>query len=339
MILASPVDLSPILATPGTITSRDVLEFRREVFRDGLVSKHEADAIFMINEETVDQCQEWHEFFVEAISDFVVGRLEPRGIVSVENSEWLIRQVTRDGQIKTANELELLVKTLEKATQCPPSLVTFVLEQVARIIISGEGELINGETLTKGVIGKAETELLRRVIYSVSGSHSIAVSKDEAQILFDLNDKTVESENHPAWNELFVKAVASHLMAVSGYQPPDRQSVFAREEWLNDTDLDVAGTLKEVLSSFAGAFSVDGLKDAFKSDQQRVEETWEARNDTFDAAASVAEKIDGDEGNWLVERIGRDKIIHENEKALIRFLKENSPSINPSLQPLLDKVA
>ena len=339
MILTSPVDLSPLLATPETISPRDVLEFRGEVFRDGLVSKQEADALFMINEETFDPCQEWYDFFIESISDFVTAKLEPRGDVSVENSEWLIRQISRDGRVKTASELELLVKTLEKADLCPPSLVNFVLQQIAQIVILGDGELIGNKELTAGVIGKSEVELLRRVIYSVSGSQSIGVSRDEAQILFDLNDKTTERENHPSWNELFVKAIASHLMAVSGYTPPDRHSVIAHEEGLEDTDLGVAGTLKKVLSSFSDMFSEQWSKGAFRSDHKQIEGSWNARNNGFDEAVSAAEKIEVNEGSWLVERIGRDDNFHENEKALIRFLKENSPSIHPSLQPLLDKVA
>jgi len=138
---------------------------------------------------------------------------------------------------------------------------------------------------------------------------------------------------------LFVKAIANHLMAVSGYQLPDRKTAFAREEWLNDTDVDVAGTLKEVLSSFGSLFSAEGIKDTFKSDNQRMQEAWGSRNDNVREQSLVAEKINNSESHWLVERIGRDGVFHENEKALIRFLKEESPSIHPSLQPLLDKVA
>ena len=339
MLLTSPVDMAPLLKNADTITPRDVLEFRREVFRDGLVSKHEADALFMINDATDQQCQQWHEFFVEALTDFTVNQMEPRGFVSVENSEWLIRQISHDGQIKGANELEMLVKTIEKASDCPPKLVTFVLGEVARLVILGEGELLRGKKLTKGVIGQAEAEILRRVIYGVSSADNIAISKEEAQILFDLNDKTIEAENHPAWNELFVKAIANHLMVASGYQPPDRQTAFAQKEWLNETSVDVAGTLKEVLTSFGSLFSDGQFTDAFKSDHQRMQEAWSERNEEFENQKLVAEKIDANEAAWLVERIGRDQIFHENEKALIRFLKEQKPTIHPSLQPLLDKVA
>lgn len=339
MILATPVDLSPLLQNPGVITPEDVIQFRREVFRDGLVSKREADAIFMINDATQEQCTQWHDFFVEALTDFTIQQVEPRGYVSVDKAEWLIRQVNKDGKIKGASELEMLVKTIEKASECPESFVTYVLTQVANMVISGEGELIRGKTLTKGVIGEPEVDLLRRTLYGASGDGNIGISKHEAEILFDINDKTAEIENHPAWNDLFVKAIANHLMAVSGYQPPSRQEAFAREQWLDDTEVDVAGTLKNSLSSFGSLFGGGGFTDAFKSDHQRMQDAWSDRNDKFERDTKTSEVVDGGEAHWLVDRIGRDGVFHENEKALIRFLKEDSPDIHPALRPLLDKVA
>ena len=339
MILKNPVDLSTLLKSPDTISARDVLAFRREIFRDGLVSKYEADAVFMINEATPNQCSDWHEFFVESLTDFTVHQMEPRGYVSVENGEWLIRQMQRDGNINIANELELLVTTIEKASDCPDFLVSYVLEQVTRLVITGEGELFNGEKINKGVIGKAEAELLRRVIYAVSGENSVAISRREAEILFELNDKTNETENHPAWHDLFVKAIANHLMAVSGYAMPDRQTAFAREEWLNDTEIDVAGTLKNALTSFGSLFKSGGMDQVFTSDQKRMDQAWARRNVEFEQKSAEAVRIDQNECHWIVDRIGRDGVIHENEKALVQFLKEESPEIHPSLQALLDKVA
>ncbi len=339
MILTSPTDLSPLLQTPEIITPRDVKQFRQEIFRDGLISKCEADALFMINEGTREQCEEWHEFFVEALSDFTVGQMEPRGYVSVENSEWLIRQISRDGRIAGASELEMLVKTVEKADKCPQVLVDYVLDQVADLVTTGEGELVRGKVLTKGVIGEDEAELLRRVLYGSASEGGIAISKREAEILFDLNDRTVESENHVSWNILFVKAIANHLMAISGYQVPDRQTAFSREKWQQDDSMDVPGALKAALTSFGSLFSDGNFADAFKSDQSSAEDAWSERNDAAEHEMDIAEKIDNDEAHWLVERIGRDGKFHENEKALIRFLKDESPQIHPSLLPLLDKVA
>ena len=42
---------------------------------------------------------------------------------------------------------------------------------------------------------------------------------------------------------------------------------------------------------------------------------------------------------WLVEHIGVDRPLYENERALLTLIKHASPEIHPALRPLLDKVA
>jgi hypothetical protein len=59
----------------------------------------------------------------------------------------------------------------------------------------------------------------------------------------------------------------------------------------------------------------------------------------MDAAISVAETVNEDEAGWLAHRIGRDGTLHENEKALLRFIRAESPEIHPALQPLIEKAA
>ena len=46
-----------------------------------------------------------------------------------------------------------------------------------------------------------------------------------------------------------------------------------------------------------------------------------------------AERITQSEAYWLIERLNRDGKLDENEKALLRFLKEESPEIHESLLP------
>ena len=52
-----------------------------------------------------------------------------------------------------------------------------------------------------------------------------------------------------------------------------------------------------------------------------------------------AEEVTSEEVKWLADRIGRDGVIHANERALLKFLSEESPDIHPSLRTLLDTAA
>ena len=62
-------------------------------------------------------------------------------------------------------------------------------------------------------------------------------------------------------------------------------------------------------------------------------------NKAAEALARRAETIDAGEAKWLAERIGSDRPLHENERALLALIKHASPEIHPVLKPLIDKVA
>ena len=49
------------------------------------------------------------------------------------------------------------------------------------------------------------------------------------------------------------------------------------------------------------------------------------------------EAIDEDEAKWLIGRIRLDGVMQPNEKALLEFLKNNAPSVPPSLAELFEK--
>jgi hypothetical protein len=71
----------------------------------------------------------------------------------------------------------------------------------------------SGASLQPGHVGKDEVDLLRRMLYAYGGSGNVAICRTEADVLFDINDATRTADNHPDWADLFVKAIANHLMA------------------------------------------------------------------------------------------------------------------------------
>lgn len=308
----------------GAITSDDVLRLRREVFRDGVVSLREAEAIFALNDRITGQCAQWHSFFVEAMTDFTVHQAEPRGYVTEANAKWLIDHISLDGRIQGETELELLVQVLETATASPENLSAYALEQVKEAVLEGESPLRQGDILKANVISAEEVELLRRILYAFSGDGAVAISRAEAEILFDLNDATSENENDPSWSDLFVKAVANFLMASNGYHVPTRQEAIRREQWL-DSHSTMSGHFSSMLAG-----GLRGILNAYREPSLR--EQAEARLSAQKEEIAEAEQITLDEAEWLTSRIGRDGILHDNEKALIEFIQNESPQMHPVLR-------
>ncbi|MGL4404989.1 MAG: hypothetical protein ACRCT6_04455, partial [Notoacmeibacter sp.] len=85
----------------------------------------------------------------------------------------------------------------------------------------------------------------------------------------------------------------------------------------------------------------DGLKGIMSAylAPSGTEAAFAERNAVFANNEVTASAINQSEAHWLVARINKDGYIRSNEKMLLTFLKKESQSIHPELQPLLDMVA
>jgi hypothetical protein len=330
LVLQGPV--AEIVAR-NAVTADDVARLRREVFRDGVVCRPEADALFAIDTSCRSRVPEWDQFFIDAVSDYLVNREAPKGYVSEANADWLISAISRDGIVCTRTEVELLITVMERATAMPASLSAFALRQVAHVVIDGDGPLAKGRVARPGVVTADDVAMLKRILYAYGGGGNAGITRDEAEVLFDINDHTAEAANDPAWSDLFVKAIGFSLMAATRHQAATRETALRREAWLADDSVDVAGFFSRV---FAGGLK--GYKDAVMT-KTGVENAWRETNGAFAEANATAEAIDADEAGWIARRMGRDGLLHENEKALLRFIRDESPDVHPSLAPLIDQVA
>lgn len=325
-------DLVAQVAASKKLTQEIALEARRRVYKDGAVDPREVEALFALDEAAERRDPAWVALFVEAIVDYLVRQESPAGYISEDNADWLIARISRNGVVTTETELELLVKALEVAKSSPSRLSAFALAQVKAAVLDGSGPVACGRQLQPGRVGRAEAELMRRILYAFGGDGNIAVTRAEAEVLFDINDATAEADNDPAWTDLFVKAVANCLMAASGYQAPPREVALRREAWL---DSESGG-----VGDFLGRMLAGGLRGSLQAYREPdLKARWVERNRRQDAAIAAAERVSEDEAAWLAARIGRDGVLHDNEKALLRFIRTESPHIHPSLQPLLERAA
>lgn len=327
---SGPIEKLEQAAARAGIEAGDVARLRAEVFADGRVCRGEAERLLALDGEALSTCREWTAFLVEAVSDLIVHQEKPAGYISEANAAWLIDATAR---ARPATELELLVAVLERARTSPASLSAHALERVADAVTDGVLRMPDGRMLVPGVIGKAEVDLLRRILYAFGGGAGIGISREEAEVLFDLNDRTADASNHPEWTELFVKAMANFVMCASGYAPPTREEALRHEAFLDAAAIDVGGFLRRMASVGAG-----GILAAYRA-PTGIEAAWRIRNAERSEAAARAEAIDADEAAWLVDRITRDRVIHDNEKALLAFIGCESPMIHPAIRDLINKVA
>lgn len=330
-------DLVEEIAAKRSISAEDVLALRREVFRDSVVDPMEAQAVFRLDHACHEKDPSWTQFYVDALTDFFVWQAEPRGYVSEELGRFLIENITGDGRVDGRSELELLINVVHWATACPEELVLFVMNAVRQSVLNPE-TAIYGSNRPPAVIGPADVEVIRRVIYAGASGGGFTVTRREAELIFELNNATTEVENAPGWNDLFVKAIANHLMFPQGAPAvPSAEEALRRERWLEERR--GVGQLLGGMGRAAGSGDVPLSEawrtfDPFGSEAARAERN---REETQVREALSREAIDEGEAKWLIGQIDRDGILHENERALLAFIKQNSPSIHPLLDDLIAK--
>lgn len=304
------------IGADGFVSADEVLFLRRKVFADGVVSPAELDALFDLADRAQDGDAEWFQFFAEAAADFYLREEEPHGYLTPEEFRSLKARVTRNGHAN-ALEIALLVKLMETAAQTPAEMAEFTGEQIkAAILNKPEGP----------VVSKQDAIMLKRYLFAAGGDGNVAVTRREAELLFDINDATENARNNPAWAELFVQGVVNHLMAHLGYTAPSREEAFRRNAWAKDTSVDVGGFFRKMIAGGLSAFRAN----------ESVRAAHEAQRE---AEIAAAEKVTKAEADWLAARIGKDGGLDANERRLIERLRTLEKDLPDGLKALVHRAA
>ncbi|WP_339928862.1 hypothetical protein [uncultured Brevundimonas sp.] len=324
-------DLCNGILARGVVGTDDVLALRRVVFDEITVTPDEVEALFRIDEGTEKRVPEWRAFFLEAMTDWLVRQQEPSGYITPQQADWLIARIGADRRVRNGTELELVVRALELADEAPASLSAFGLSLVTRAVVENDGR-----------ISADEVQRLRRLVFALSGPGRMAVTREEAAALFDLNDATRGRDNDPGWTDFFMRAVANAVTAAAGWAPPDREESLRRQRWLADPDDGIAEAAQRTrdpipeTATDRQTWIARALEWALRDPAEAV---FEERLESRTQAASTAAPVNGEEARWLIDRIGRDGEFDDNERALIAFLREIAPTTDPALQPLIDRLA
>lgn len=325
------------LCAKGRISAEDVLRLCGEIFPDGVVCETEAMAVFQLDHSCSVKDTEWTRFYVDALTDYFLWQSAPRGYVSEEQAAQLIEQISRDGHIDAMSELELLVNIVHWCTKCPDSLALIALGAIRESILTPETACY-GSNRPPAIIASGDVDLIRKIIYAPGSPGGFTVTQQEAELLTELDRATSAEDNAPTWPDLFAKAVANALMFPRGAPvPPNADEALRREGWLKERpgvgrlmqnfgkaiskgDTPFAEAVKEV--------DVFGTHQDGKTLQQEVARIGEVLS---------REAIDADEAHWLIGEIGGTANITKGAIQLLQFIKRNSPSIHPSLEPLFSK--
>jgi len=291
----------------GEITARDTLSLRQWVWGDGHLTQSDAQALFELNAGAQSKDPEWTEFFAEALCDYVINGTDPKGYVSEKDALWVIEGVDSDGRVESAAELELLVRLSERAVELPNVLKFYTLEQIERIIISGEGPT-RDTTVAPNSVTASEAALLRRLVFASGGIAPLHVSREEADMLFRIKDACLCSDNAAEWEKLFVQGVASHLQSTIAYAPLTRERAQQLESFMRNS----SPSIGRFFGRMAQLDLQGGLADLFHRRD----------SDPSEADVGQAQPQDRPHKGWLDAKLAERAGIDRYEQALLDFVAD-----------------
>ena len=111
------------LLEDGIIDAQEVQELQEVLYADGIIDKDEANFLFELNDAVSghDNHPSWNQFFVKAITSFLLEDEVSPGEIDDDEAEWLYSKVIGDGQVDGV-EKELLLNLKKEAKSFPTKL-------------------------------------------------------------------------------------------------------------------------------------------------------------------------------------------------------------------------
>ncbi len=233
----------------GSVSADDVLALRQTMFKDGLIDRHEAEQVFRIDAACTDKDPDWAAFFVDALTDHVVWKVEPKKYVTDEKADFLISNILRDGRVDSETELELLINVVHWSVSCPPPLALLAMRAIRDSVMEPETAAY-GSNRPPAVISPSDVALIRKVLYAPGSPGGYTVTREEAELIVALNNATKDTERPESWDLLYRQTIANFLM-FPGAAPsvPSAEEELRRDRWMNERR-GVGGFLKDAGSSF-----------------------------------------------------------------------------------------
>lgn len=109
-----------------------------------------------------------------------------------------------------------------------PEFAAAALDQVLNGVITGEGPTARGRVHFSRALDREDAVLCERILLA-AGKNGAAVTRAEAEKLFDIDAAAAERTDQGRFDDLFAKAVAHYVLAAAGRAVPPRDVALAPE--------------------------------------------------------------------------------------------------------------
>jgi CheY-like chemotaxis protein len=110
-----------------------------------------------------------------------------------------------------------------------PALAALALAEVWRGLVTGEGPHVRGRVHFSRTLDAEDAVLCERILIAADAEAGTPVSREEADILIKIHETVLERRDRGRFDDLFIKAIAHHVVATQGRPVPSRSVALARE--------------------------------------------------------------------------------------------------------------
>ena len=256
--------LAETVLADGTIGAQDVVELRRNLYRDGSISSEEADLLLHVYGTANERHEDFDRLLVEALDDyFLVGeglKLEVRSDVV----DRLRPFFGPNAGIRDRTMFDLVIRLIDRGANCPQDLFDAALQTLEDHVLNDDRSVFAGSAGEES-IDDSDVALIRKIIYGPGGGDGTHIGQREAELLFSLQKATADKTNTPSWQDAFVKGVTAHVLQ----------------------------------------------------------------------AGDTPGRLDGGESEWLARHLTTKGALHDNEQALLGYIRQIANSLDPSGEALL----
>ncbi|MBB4064893.1 hypothetical protein [Gellertiella hungarica] len=191
-----------VIAGKGKINARDVAMLKADLFPEGVMDAEGAVLLFALHASCRETCPEWADFFVNALTRFIIDECHPKGTLDETNAFWLERMLAADGVIASPLELRLLNEVIARADHVPDSLKVFALSQIRHALHDGHGAYAQSRSGPLRGIGADDMDYARRIIEAGTEEGDRQPSAALHRVLLAIDAVTQPGLNEPGWVRL-----------------------------------------------------------------------------------------------------------------------------------------
>jgi hypothetical protein len=136
--------------------------------------------------------------------------------------------------IGTAADFHDIIAAIDQAPHLAPGLAVLALDEVRRGVVTGEGPTTRGRVHFSRTLDATDAAMCEMILIAGGGRDGRPVTREEAEVLFDIHEAALDREDAGHFDDLLVKAIAHHVLAAAGHAVPPRATALARGTLIAD---------------------------------------------------------------------------------------------------------